>query len=190
MKRAWPHRVAAWLWGAAGFVLALGPVLAVVLLWLQYRSLRRNAYRAVDAAEFVDPSETIDLSPAIAQFERIEDQVLGFAGWVIPVIALLYLLVAGGTVFVYLLLCRFTARGAVWARVIGTVLAAGSSIAAFAVWQFFAAVSWIPITALWVNHLGLVLIGLHVAGLVFAWIPSGSPSAPARRGAAGPAAAP
>ena len=168
----WSLRLASWCWAIAGFVFVLTPALATLLLWLQYRSLRGQAYRLTDLAELVDVGDRIDLAPYLAEFERIEAWLLGVSGWVLLLIGLLYLLGGGLCLVLYLLVSRFTARGENWARITGTVLAVLSSIIAAFVWQAFLPIAWLPVDALWANHLGLVLIGLHVAGIVLVWLPA------------------
>ena len=168
----WSLRLASWCWAIAGFVFVLTPALATLLLWLQYRSLRGQAYRLTDLAELVDVGDRIDLAPYLAEFERIEAWLLGVSGWVLLLIGLLYLLGGGLCLVLYLLVSRFTARGENWARITGTVLAVLSSIVAAFVWQAFLPIAWLPVDALWANHLGLVLIGLHVAGIVLVWLPA------------------
>ena len=168
----WSLRLASWCWAIAGFVFVLTPALATLLLWLQYRSLRGQAYRLTDLAELVDVGDRIDLAPYLAEFERIEAWLLDVSGWVLLLIGLLYLLGGGLCLVLYLLVSRFTARGENWARITGTVLAVLSSIVAAFVWQTFLPIAWLPVDALWANHLGLVLIGLHVAGVVLVWLPA------------------
>lgn len=168
----WSLRLASWCWAIAGFVFVLTPALATLLLWLQYRSLRGQAYRLTDLAELVDVGDRIDLAPYLAEFERIEAWLLDVSGWVLLLIGLLYLLGGGLCLVLYLLVSRFTARGENWARITGTVLAVFSSIVAAFVWQAFLPIAWLPVDALWANHLGLVLIGLHVAGIVLVWLPA------------------
>lgn len=168
----WSLRIAAWAWGAAGFIFAFGPLLTALLLWLQYSSIRRNAYRIADLAEVVDTTDTIDLAPFIAEFERIEAWALNASGWLVTVVLLLYLVAAAAILAAYLIICRYTGLGANSARVLGTVLALLSSTVAAMVWQVFAAISWLPVDALWANHLGLVLIALHTTGIVLVWIPA------------------
>lgn len=168
----WSLRLASWCWAIAGLVFVLTPALATLLLWLQYRSLRGQAYRLTDLAELVDVGDRIDLAPYLAEFERIEAWLLGVSGWVLILIGLLYLLGGGLCLVLYLLVSRFTARGENWARITGTVLAVLSSIVAAFVWQAFLPIAWLPVDALWANHLGLVLIGLHVAGIVLVWLPA------------------
>ncbi len=170
----WSLRLASWCWAIAGFVFVLTPALATLLLWLQYRSLRGQAYRLTDLAELVDAGDRIDLAPYLAEFERIEAWLLGVSGWVLLLIGLLYLLGGGLCLVLYLLVSRFTARGENWARITGTVLAVLSSIVAAFVWQAFLPIAWLPVDALWANHLGLVLIALHVAGIVLVWLPASS----------------
>lgn len=168
----WSLRLASWCWAIAGFVFVLTPALATLLLWLQYRSLRGQAYRLTDLAELVDVGDRIDLAPYLAEFERIEGWLLGVSGWVLLLIGLLYLLGGGLCLVLYLLVSRFTARGENWARITGTVLAVFSSIVAAFVWQAFLPIAWLPVDALWANHLGLVLIALHIAGIVLVWLPA------------------
>ena len=168
----WSLRLASWCWAIAGFVFVLTPALATLLLWLQYRSLRGQAYRLTDLAELVDVGDRIDLAPYLAEFERIEAWLLDVSGWVLLLIGLLYLLGGGLCLVLYLLVSRFTARGENWARITGTMLAVLSSIVAAFVWQAFLPIAWLPVDALWANHLGLVLIGLHVAGVVLVWLPA------------------
>lgn len=168
----WSLRLASWCWAIAGFVFVLTPALATLLLWLQYRSLRGQAYRLTDLAELVDVGDRIDLAPYLAEFERIEAWLLDVSGWVLLLIGLLYLLGGGLCLVLYLLVSRFTARGENWARITGTMLAVLSSIVAAFVWQAFLPIAWLPVDALWANHLGLVLIALHVAGVVLVWLPA------------------
>lgn len=165
-------RFASWSWGAAGFIFALAPVLAALLLWLQYRSLRGNAYRLADLTALVAPSDTIDLTPYIAEFERAEAWILGTAGWMLVVILVLYLLAAAAIVAAYLTVSTHTAQGSGTARALGTVLSILSSIAVLLIWQTFAAISWLPVDALWANHLGLVIVALQILGIVLVWLPA------------------
>ena len=171
-RAPWSLRVASWAWGSAGTVLMLTPLLATLLLWLQYRSLRKNAIRLADAAEWLAPPETIDLEPYIAGLERFEAWLANTSGWLLPVILVLYLVAAGAILAAYLIISKYTLLGSRTARILGTVFSAMASIVVFMVWQTFAAISWMPVDALWSNHLGLVVIALHVLGTVLVWIPA------------------
>ena len=171
-RAPWSLRIAAWAWAIAGFVFALGPLLAALLLWLQYRSLRGNAYRITDLIAIFAPDETIDLAPYIAEFERIEAWLVGTAGWMFVVILALYLLAAASTVAAYLVVAKYTRLGSRTARVFGTVLSVLSGAVVLSIWQAFAAISWLPIDALWANHLGLVIVALHALGIVLVWLPA------------------
>ncbi len=168
----WSLRLASWIWGLAGIVFACGPALAMLLLWLQYRSLRTQAFRSADIAEFLIPSESFDLAPIIAEAKRIEGGVFSTASWWLFLVLGLSLLAAAAIVAAYLVVCKYTVLGTNTARVFGTFLSAVSSLAVLMIWQTFAVISWLPIDALWANHLGLVVIGLHLAGAVLVWLPS------------------
>jgi len=172
MSPPWSLRYASWVWGAAGFIFALGPLLAALLLWLQYRSLRKNAFRLTDLIEQFAPANTVDLEPYIAEFERIENWLLTSAGWMPTLLLALYLLSAAATIAAYLTICKYTHLGARTAHVFGTILSIVSAFIVFTIWQAFAAISWLPIDALWANHLGLVIISLHLLGVVLVWLPA------------------
>lgn len=167
----WALRIGSWAWAAAGFVLALGPVLAALLVWLQYRSLRKNAYRLTDLVEVLTPDDVVNLAPYVAEFERVEAVLAGSAGWVVMLTLGLYLLAAAAIIAAYLVTTKYTLLGSRTARIFGTSLSLISGIAVFFVWQTFAAVAWLPIDALWANHLGLVVIALHIVGVVLVWLP-------------------
>lgn len=171
-RTPWSLRIAAWSWGAAGFVFALAPLLATLLLWLQYRSLRKHAYRLTDLITLFAPDDTIDLAPYIDVFERAEAWLMNTAGWMFVLILALYLLAAASILAAYLVIAKYTLLGSRTARAFGTVLSVISGTLVLAVWQMFAAISWLPIDALWANHLGLVIIALHVLGVALVWLPA------------------
>ncbi len=179
----WSLRIAAWCWGVAGALLALCPALAGLLLGLQYRALRGHAYRAADATEFFDFDDRIDLAPYLAEFERIEAWVLGLGGWVLALLLFIYLGMAAAGLTAYVLIAKATFRGSNWARILGTVLAGLSAPLVFALWQFFVAFAWLPLDALWANHLGLVALLLHAIGIVLVWLPPSNDFARARAAA-------
>ena len=168
----WSLRIAAWAWGAAGFVFALAPLLATLLLWLQYRSLRKNAYRVTDLITLIAPDDTVDLAPYIDAFERAEVWLMNTAGWMLVLVLALYLIAAASMLAAYLVIAKYTLHGSRTARAFGTVLSVLSGAIVFAVWQAFAAISWLPIDALWANHLGLVIITLHALGVALVWLPA------------------
>lgn len=168
----WSLRLAGICWILAGVVFALTPLVAALLLRSQYVSLRGSAFRVADLTDRFTPEQFVRLEPYLADFERIEAAVGDASGWALLPILLFYLCFAALTLACYLPLGIATARGVTWVRVVATVIAALGSTAVFALWQAFAAFSWLPLKALSANHLGLVLIALHIAGIVFAWLPS------------------
>lgn len=164
-------RLAAWAWIGGGTLLILTPLAAAALLGLQYRSLRRNAYRLTDLTDWLDRDDALDLAPYIAEFERIETWLMQASAWVLPLLMLCYLLSAIACITIYLLVGRYTRIGSNGARITGTVLAALSAPLILLVWQFFVGFSWLPLDALWANHLGLAAVALHAIGVVLAWLP-------------------
>jgi len=171
-RSPWSLRLASWCWGVAGFVFVLGPGLAVLLLWMQYRALRRSTDRIASLTELFGLQDTVDLEPYLERVDAFEAWFLQTSGWVLVLLLIAYVVAAAAILAAYLLICTYTLRGANAARVLGTVLAGLSTLIAFVVWQAFATVAWLPLDALAVNHLGLLLMGLHVAGIVFAWLPA------------------
>lgn len=189
---AWSLKLSGWLWAASGALFALGPLLSVLLLWAQYASLRRQAVRLAGLADSFDADDLLQIEHYLAEFERIEAIVVDASAWVLVPALILYLLFAAVSLTGYILLGRRTALGDNWARITATVLACLSTPLVFLVWQGFAALSWLPVDALWANHIGLVLIALHTAGVVFAWLPASNAYVRQRRAerAAARAAAP
>lgn len=171
-RTPWSLRIAAWAWAAAGFVFALCPLLATLLLWLQYRSLRKNAYRITDLIALFAPDGTVDLAPYIDTFERAEAWLLGAAGWMLVLILALYLVAAASIIAAYLVVAKYTLLGSRTARAFGTVLSVLSGSAVLWVWQAFAAIAWLPVDALWANHLGLAVVALHALGVALVWLPA------------------
>lgn len=171
-RTPWSLRIAAWSWCGAGFVFALAPLLATLLLWLQYRSLRKNAYRLTDLITLLAPDDTVDLTPYIDAFERAEAWLMNTAGWMFVLILALYLLAAASALAAYLVIAKYTLLGSRTARAFGTVLSVLSGALVLAVWQAFTTISWLPIDALWANHLGLVIIALHALGVALVWLPA------------------
>lgn len=171
-RTPWSLQTAGWIWVVAGALFALGPALTALLLQAQYQSLKRQAFRLADFADSLDTDELLQIERALAEFERVEAAVFEASGWVWAVLLIVYLCAATISFAAYALLARRTALGDQWARVTATVLAALSTPLIFLVWQLFAALSWLPVTALWANHLGLVLIVLHTAGVVCSWLPA------------------
>ncbi len=168
----WTLRVASWAWGVAGSVLVLAPLLATLLLWLQYRSLRKNAMRITDLAELFAPPETIDLEPYVAGLESFEAWIANTSGWLLPVVLVLYLVAAAAILAAYVMVIKYTKLGSRTARIFGTAFSVLASAFVFMLWQAFVTVSWLPLDALWSNHLGLVVIALHVLGSVLVWLPA------------------
>lgn len=167
----WSLRLAGIVWALAGLVFVLAPALAAFLLRAQYLSVRGQALRAADLAERIDPSDLLRLEPYLDEFARIEQIVLGASGWVVGLTTVVYVVVALVTLCGFIALSVATARGANWARITSTVLAAVALIIAFFVWQTIAVLAWLPITALAANHAGLVLMALLATGIVLAWLP-------------------
>ena len=171
-RTPWSLKAAGWIWVVSGALFALGPALATLLLQAQYQSLKRQAFRLADFADSFDTDELLQIERTLAEFERVEAAVLDASGWVWAMLLIVYLCAAAISFAAYALLGRRTALGDQWARVTATVLAALSTPLIFLVWQLFAALSWLPVTALWANHLGIVLIVLHTAGVVCSWLPA------------------
>lgn len=168
----WSLRLASWAWGIAGVVLMLTPLLSTLLLWFQYRSLRKNAMRFADVTGWLAPPETIDLEPYVIGLERFEAWLANTSGWLLPLVLVLYLVGAGAILAAYLMIGKYTSLGSRTARIFGTVLSAIASVVVLMIWQAFATIAWLPVDALWSNHLGLVVIALHVLGAVLVWIPA------------------
>lgn len=179
----WSLRLAGISWITAGAVFALGPALVLLLLQLQYASLKRQAFRLADLAGTIDPTDLLEVERYLAEFDRIEGIVFDSAGWVIIPLLIIYGCLALVSFIGYLILGIWTVRGANWARITATALCGISTPIAVLVWLLFASLSWIPLNALWANHAGLVLIALHVLGIVFAWIPPSNAYVRARRAA-------
>lgn len=171
-RAPWSLRIAAWSWRAAGVVFALAPLLATLLLWLQYRSLRKNAYRITDLIALFAPDDTVDLAPYIDAFEHAEAWLVNTAGWMFVLILALYLVAAASTLAAYLVVAKYTLLGSKTARAFGTVLSVLSGAVVLWVWQAFATIAWLPIDALWANHLGLVIVALHALGVSLVWLPA------------------
>ena len=183
MRSPWQLKLAGWVWIASGLVFALGPALAVVLLEAQYRSLRRQVFGAAGIADRFDSEDLLQIEHYLTEFERFEATVLEASGWVLGILLVVYACFALVSFGSYALLARRTALGDNWARILSTVLACLSTPLIFLVWELFAALSWLPIGALWANHLGLVLIALHTAGVVFSWLPASNAYVRQRRAA-------
>ncbi|XPP26109.1 MAG: hypothetical protein ACNYNX_10895 [Leucobacter sp.] len=170
-RAPWSLRLAGISWITAGVVFALGPALVVLLLQLQYGSLKRQAFRLAGLAGTVDPTDLLEVELYLAEFDRIEALVFDAAGWVLIPLLIVYVCVALLSLAGYLVFGIWTIRGANWARITGTALCGVSTPIAVLLWLLFASLSWIPLNALWANHAGLVLIALHVLGIAFAWLP-------------------
>lgn len=170
-KPPWTLRLGSLCWIIAGLSLALTPLIAALLIRSQYLSLRRNGYIIAELADRLDPADAVELEPYIAEFERIEALVLSAPGWVIGLAIVTYVLTALVTLAGYLTISLASARGVDWTRYAGSALAFVSSIIVFQLWQLFAAIAWMPITALLTNHLGLVAIALQVTGAVLVFLP-------------------
>ncbi|WP_449277643.1 hypothetical protein [Leucobacter sp. GX24907] len=185
-RSSWSLKLAAWSWGLSGVLLVLVPVAAVLMLRAQYLGLLRNAERTSDLLDFVNGSGLLDTTDVITAEQLREtlmtiDQAFSVTPvWVVVVLALLYALVAAITLVLYLLIARCTARAQQWARITGTILAVLSALAILQLWAFFAALAWLPINALLTNHVGLVVIGLQIAGIVFVWLPASNRAVRAR----------
>lgn len=172
MRSPWQLKLAAWIWVVSGAVFALGPALAVLLLEAQYRSLKRQVFGVADIADRFDTDDLLQIEGYLTEFERFEAAVLDASAWAIGLLLIIYACFALISFAAYALIGRRTGLGDNWARIVATVLACLSTPLIFLVWQLFAALSWLPIGALWANHLGLVLICLHTAGVVFSWLPA------------------
>lgn len=170
-RAPWTLRLAGLCWAAAGVVFALVPLLAALMLRSQYLSLRRGAFRAADLADRFSPEELLRLEPYLAEFERFEAVVADASGWTVLPLVLMYAAFALTSLTCYLLLAVATARGVNGARIVATVIAGFGCLAVFALWQTFVAFAWLPVNALNANHAGLVIIALHIAGIVFAYLP-------------------
>lgn len=184
---SWSLRLAAWCWGIAGIVSSLVPPATAFLLWWQYRGLQRNTERAGDLLDFVNGSGVLDTTDVITA-EQLRDALAAVDGalastpvWVVVVLIVVYALVAGVLLVLYLVIARCTGRAHEWARITGTVLAVISVLGMFQAWSFFAAVAWVPLDALAANHAGLAIMALHIAGIVLVWLPASNLAVRARR---------
>lgn len=171
-RSPWQLKAAGIAWVFAGVLFALGPFLAAVLLNLQYSSLRSEALRLIGLVDGADRSDLLQIERYITEFERIEAWFFESAGVVFLPLIVGYIAMAAPALVCYLVFGLGTARGANWARITATVLACVSFPLIASVWIFVAAFSWIPLNALWANHIGLALIALHAIGVVFAWLPA------------------
>lgn len=179
-----PLRLAGWAWATAGVVLVLVPLVATLLLRGQYRALKRDGSRISTLIEHLDRGDFIELEPYVERIEQLEQSVLGASGWAFALALILYLVLAAITLLCYVLLSWATARGMNWARIAGTLLAALGAGMVFQLWQLFAVLDWLPLTALRANHAGLAIVALHVAGCVLAWLPASNDYVRQRRAAA------
>lgn len=170
-RAPWSLKLAGASWIVAGIALVLVPLVAALLVRSQYLSLRRNGYFVADLAERLDPGDYVQLEPYIVQFEQLEAMALGTPGWLLWLLVVTYAIVALVTLACYLLIGIATARGIDWTRWAGSVLAVISSLVVLQLWQFFAVIAWLPVTALHTNHVGLAAMVLQIAGVVFAFIP-------------------
>lgn len=183
LRPPWSLRLAGLCWGAAGVLFAFTPLVAALMIRSQYLSLHANAGRLAGLIDGLGPDEFVKIEPYLAAFERFEAAIADASGWAILLLLALYACFAAASLALYLLLSIASARGQNWARIISTAIASLAAVAAFLVWQAFAAVSWLPVNALAMNHAGLALIALHIAGIVFAWLPASNSFVRERRAA-------
>lgn len=165
-------RLAGWAWAVAGVVFAITPIIAALMLRGQYRSIRRDGTRLATLIERLDQTDSVRVQPYIEMLEQVEQRIVDASWWAFTLALLLYLVFAVLALATYLSLSWATVRGMNGARITATVLAVLGTLIVFQTWQFFAAISWMPVTALSASHAGLAIIALHTAGTVLVWLPT------------------
>lgn len=165
-------RIAGSAWIVAGVIVALGPLLVWVLLQAQYASLRREGMRYLGIIDGVDRDDLLQLERYLESFESIERGLFGSLGTLLLPVIIGYAAIALLMLGCYVALGVFTLRGAHWARITGTVLSAVSAPFIVAMWVTVLTISWLPVNALWANHIWLAVLALHTVGVVCAWLPS------------------